>query len=184
MGSSLKDAYGDRRFPGTEGAACTTGSCSAFGPGPFDWGYNISPRLLNATQATDCSGSGAIYGAAQEFYNPCDADTAKSAAMDSAAACAARQVATWDDVTIPEPSTVNYVDTVFYAGPTKVTWNTNWDLRGDVALGSQLAYPVTNVSSRRLPRMVYGVDFQPPGPTDKQTYGTPAPKSFAPHACH
>lgn len=177
MAQSLENAYDVGRMPGTEGQACTTGSCSAFGPGPFDWGYNISPRLLNATQATDCSGGGAVYGGAREFYSPC-AD--QGAYLDSTAACAARQVSTWDDVTIPDPATVNYVDTVFFAGPTKLTWNSNWDLRGDVAIGAAKAFPVVNISSRREPVAVYGSDFRPQPPTALQTYGAQVPSCFKP----
>ena len=159
--AQLQDAFGSA-VPNTS-ASCSTGSCSAFSEGAFDWGFNVSPRWVNAQQPACASGT------AGQFYNPCSDPTQYA---NDAGACAARTIETWDNVTIPEPETVNYVDTQFYNGPPTVLKNVNWDIRGDVALGSEnMAYLVQNQSTYRGPRIVYGADFHPAPASHKQLYG-------------
>jgi hypothetical protein len=159
--ASLVSVYG-QAIPNS-GSACGTGHCAAFGEGQFDWGFGYSSRAIKS-QPLACDAT----SEAQRFYNPC---TDPGTYLSNASACAARTVETWDDATIPDAHTVNYVDVNFYAGPPHQLWNTNWDLRGDVNVGWAKAYPITNIPTRRGERVVYGSDFHPNPPSSSVLFG-------------
>jgi len=161
--SSLESAYGMAQP--NSGSACGTGQCAAFGDGQFDWGFGYSSRAIK-TQPLACDAT----SRARQFYNPCEDP---GTYLNNASVCAARTVESWDDVTasIPDPMTVNYVDTNFFAGPPQQLWNTNHDLRGDVNLGWAKCFPVTGVSSHRGARAIYGSDFHPAPPSAAALFG-------------
>lgn len=136
--------------------SCAAGHCSAFGEGHLEWGFGKSARAIKA-QPLACTPSAAT----ESWYEPC-----QGAENGGATVCAARTLEMWDDATIADSETINFVDQNFYAGPPSMLWNTNWAPMGlgDVDLGHDgepKCYPVSHMSGRRSKRIVWGSDFVP-----------------------
>ena len=158
--TALTEAYGSDSLKTWQlespGQSCAAGQCAAFGEGQFDWGFGYSSRAIK-TQPFACSPAAAT----ESWYNPCYDD---SAYANSASVCAARTLETWDDATIADSETVNFVDTNFYAGPPTQQWNTNWAPIGfgDLELTEPACYPISHIPTRRSQRIIWGSDFVPP----------------------